>query len=206
MSTALVTPPVCNTCSQTPAAIPGPPGNQGAPGANGTNGLDAVTTTIAQFTMPALGANVVVPVFNSRWLSVGQNVFVQFAGYMQVAALPTGQSVQLTNISTGSGASDLYPGNAVPGTVIPVASTVSAAGIAGPTIALVSGQGLLLNGVATILTPAVGVNSRIFLQRAPTDGSIAVVAEDVPSRVAGVSFKVISSVGTDNQPVNWFLQ
>lgn len=80
--------------------------------------------------MPAEGANVVAAVADSSWMTLGQVLFVQVAGYMQVMALPTALSVTLQNLENI--ASSIYPGNAAPATAIPNASKVSPGGVTGP--------------------------------------------------------------------------
>lgn len=101
----------------------------------GATGQGAYTTTTAAFTMPAVSATVVVPVTSSVWLTIGQIVYVQSAGYMRVSAVPTTTSVTLTN----EGAA----GNAAPAAVIATTRTVSAAGEPG---ALTGAAGGVLAG------------------------------------------------------------
>lgn len=117
-----------------PQQVPGPEGPSGTNGTNGTDGENAYTLTTAAFTMPNEGDTVVVAVANSDWMvpspSQDSIVFVQFAGYMQVASTPTSTSATLKNISAA--ASSLYPNNAAPGTNIPGSSRVSPGGIQGP--------------------------------------------------------------------------
>lgn len=122
----------CATCpDEATTQIPGPQGPAGTPGTNGTNGADAYTALTASFVMPAELANVQAHVGHTDWLTVGQLVFVQFAGVLQVVSKDTALLVTLKNLAdTGAG---LYPGNAAPATVIPNLSTVSASGAQGTT-------------------------------------------------------------------------
>lgn len=53
---------------------------------NGTNGVNAFTVTTADFVVPAIGATVAITVGNSSWITIGQNVFVEDAGYFEVTA------------------------------------------------------------------------------------------------------------------------
>lgn len=87
---------------------------------SGAQGQSAYTTTTAGFTMPAVSSTVTVPVASSSWMSIGQVIYVQDAGYMRVSAVPTTTSVTLTNVGT--------TGNAAATTVIATTRTVSAAG------------------------------------------------------------------------------
>jgi hypothetical protein len=109
-----------------PQGIVGPQGPEGATGAAGTNGNNAYSATTASFVMPAYSGSVTVQA-PSSWMSVGQMVFVQFAGYMQVTALPDASHATLENPADGTN----YPGNAAPTTVIPTSSTISASGTQG---------------------------------------------------------------------------
>lgn len=147
-------PDCCTPCSvPETVAVPGPQGPPGVNGTNGTNGINAFTATTANFTMPAEGGSVTVNVGNSQWATIGQIVYVQTAGYMQVTAKPTTTSLTLVNLeNTGTSA---YTPNAPPGTVIPAASTISPAGLQGPA-GTVSGDVMLksqnLAGLADLPT------------------------------------------------------
>lgn len=63
-------PSPCSPCGTVPQAvnIPGSPGNDGAPGPS------AYSTISTQFTVPAVGATVLVSLLNTGWLVVGQAV------------------------------------------------------------------------------------------------------------------------------------
>lgn len=87
---------------------------------SGATGQSAHTTTTAGFTMPAVSATVTVPVVSATWLTIGQMLYVQSAGYMRVSAVPTTTSVTLENVGLA--------GNAAPTTAIATSRTVSAAG------------------------------------------------------------------------------
>lgn len=130
-------PPDC--CEPVVTSIPGEPGADGADGAAGTNGVNAFTATTAQFTMPAELATVVVNVGTSAWATIGQAVFVQFAGHFAVTAKPSSTQVTLRNLEDTP--NDAYLSNVAPGTIIPSGATISPAGIQGPQGA--SGSGTL---------------------------------------------------------------
>jgi len=99
---------------------PGPAGAAGTNGTDGADGLNAYTATTADFTMPAIGADVTVDVLSSDWMTDGQWLFVQFAGTMQVQSRPSALQVILRNPG--------FTDNAVAATNIPTASTVSPGG------------------------------------------------------------------------------
>lgn len=97
----------------------------GAPGEDGLDGVNAFTLTTSDFTMPAMGGSVSVAVGDTSWMAVGQILYVQNAGDMQVAAVTTANLVSLTNLETAGGA---YSANAAPGTNITSGSKVSPSG------------------------------------------------------------------------------
>lgn len=88
----------CTPCCATPqnVQVPGVAGAAGAAGSDGSNGISAYTVTTADFTVPAVGANVTVPVGNSSWMVVGQPIFVQGPANFVVSSKPDTTSVILT--------------------------------------------------------------------------------------------------------------
>lgn len=93
-------------------------------GPAGENGLNSFTLTTAQFTVPAIGANVTLAVSNTNpytglWAQPNQDVFIRDAGYYRVVS-STATSIVVTNLG--------IIGNAVPGTVIVIARYVVPAG------------------------------------------------------------------------------
>lgn len=119
------------TCQPVTIDIPGSPGTPGAPGAAGANGQNAYTLTGAAFTMPAEGA--IAPsllVGNSAFMAVGEFVFLQTIGTLQVTAIVDGTHVTLKNPkNTGTGE---YQFNAAPGTVAGIGTRLVPAGQQGP--------------------------------------------------------------------------
>lgn len=105
--------------------MPGPAGAAGAAGAAGSNGNNAYTTTTAQFTQPAVGADVTVSVTLSSWASVGQVVYISTAGYFTVQSKPDSTHLSVRNLG--------YTGNAAPATIIATSQTVSPGGLQGAT-------------------------------------------------------------------------
>lgn len=123
----------CSDC-ETPNVqnIPGAAGADGADGADGDDGVNAYTTTTAQFTMPdgTIPANpVTVSVVSTAWMAVGQTLYVQNAGWMQVSTINSPTSVSLLNLEDGTGA---YAANVAPATAVALGSKVSPGGIQGP--------------------------------------------------------------------------
>lgn len=115
----------CVPCPDIPITqVPGPAGADGAPGTDGTDGSNAFTDTTAGFTMPAVSANVTVAVADTGWMSVGQVVFVENAGYFTVNSVLSAVSVSLTNLG--------YDGNAAPASLIASSQHVSPGGLVGP--------------------------------------------------------------------------
>lgn len=126
----------CNQCDeQTSVAVPGPSGDDGVDGANGTDGVNAFTTTTAQFTMPAVDAEVTVSVVNSDWASVGQVVYVKVGGstgYFEIISIPNSTSLELENLG--------YDENSIAATIFASGAKVSPAGPKGVDGTPASGQ------------------------------------------------------------------
>lgn len=128
------------------AVIPGPKGPPGVSGSDGEDGTNAFTTTVNAFNMPAGNGQAGVTVLSTEWMTVGQIVYVQTAGWMRVDAIPSPTTVNLTNLEVGGA----YSENAAMGTVITGGSKVSPGGLQGPTGP--SGRGALVE--VPFLTPA----------------------------------------------------
>jgi hypothetical protein len=124
----------CQPCDTDPVVVnvPGPQGAAGTNGTNGTNGADSFSYTTAQFTVPAFGVSVVVPLAATSFLpeSVAGQFFVsvQGCGYLQVTDV-TGLNVTLQNPLAGV----LGIPNAIPTTIIPTNALVTLAGALGAT-------------------------------------------------------------------------
>jgi hypothetical protein len=114
-SPTLISAQCCTPCDgiQT-VQVPGTPGATGAAGADGDDGIDAFTFTTAAFLMPGYGANVSVLVLDTSWMVVGQTLFVESAGFMVVASIPSANQVSLTNPAT-AGPGGAYSTNHAPG-------------------------------------------------------------------------------------------
>lgn len=125
--------------------MPGPAGEDGTDGAAGAPGENAFTFTTANFTMPAVGGTVTVSVQDSDWASVGQVVYSEFAGYMEVTARPSPVSMTLENLG--------YAGNAAPGTIVPLAHEISPAGLQGPAGSAPGGAVLAANNGLDFASP-----------------------------------------------------
>jgi hypothetical protein len=100
----------------------GASGANGANGTNGTNGIDAFDSITANATQPNVGSAVTVTMVKPAWISVGQVIYVELAGYYTVNTV-VGTSVSLINLG--------YPGNLAPGGTILLGASVSAAGLIG---------------------------------------------------------------------------
>lgn len=75
----------------------GDKGNTGSPGDDGDDGAAALTTTLALFVQPAVGASVVVSVDDSTLFAGGQQAYVVTGGYYDVTAVVPG-SITLRNL------------------------------------------------------------------------------------------------------------
>ena len=103
----------CSPCDgEASVQVPGPTGAAGTNGTNGTSGVNAFSTLDGGFTMPAELSDVTVAVSDSTWMGkvevaavIGQVVFVELAGYMEVQSRPTTTSVILKNLQDVSAAS-----------------------------------------------------------------------------------------------------
>ena len=107
------------------SAVPGPQGPAGAAGTNGTNGEDAFTTTSAQFTVPAVGANVTLTLTDASFvpqISNGAELYLSVgnAGYFKIVS-KSGNDVVVTNPTLASA-------NAAPTTVIASGAIVTVSG------------------------------------------------------------------------------
>jgi hypothetical protein len=98
-------------------------------GPAGTDGENAYSETTANFTQPAVSANVTVSIsevgqFTAVWAQPGQVIFIETGGYYTVVSAASG-TMTITNLG--------YSGNAAPAATINTGSGVSPAGIKGDT-------------------------------------------------------------------------
>lgn len=109
--------------------IPGPAGADGADGANGADGQSAVTELTAAFTMPAELGSDTATVTSTAGLTIGQNVYVQNFGTLQVTGILSANQATLMNLMDT--ATDAYMGNAAPGAVAGIGSRIGPSGVQG---------------------------------------------------------------------------
>lgn len=89
--------------------------------------------------MPAEGASVTIVTSSSTaFMAVGQVVYVQFWGWMQVTAKPSTTQVTLLNLEDT--AASEYTENAAPGTVLPAGAYIVPGGLQGPAGSITPGD------------------------------------------------------------------
>ena len=186
--------------------IEGAAGTDGSPGAAGTN---AYTLTTADFEVPIPGSNVTVAVADSTWITVGQVLFIQGAGWFTVVSKPTTQSVLVTYVNTGinanagatiSAGAQISPGGAVP-TVLPAISDYQLAGSQAltNTYAQILGAQVTLNGGTYLLmaTARFDMAGATFAADRPVSAKLACTTNtvaDVPNSIVGTSTGVTSTI------------
>lgn len=89
-------PPNCACPTPVTTNVPGSPGENGT---NGTNGTNAFTTTTANFIVPSLNSSVGITVANSAWMTVGQIVFIQNAGFFSVNSVSSSTAATVTYLN-----------------------------------------------------------------------------------------------------------
>lgn len=109
----------CNCACPNPV-ITDVPGVEGAPGTNGNAGANAFSLVQVAFTVPAISGSVLVTVDDNRWMTIGQNVFVQGAGNFSVASKAGTTVASLTYLS--------YQGNTNAGAAIGIGAQISPSG------------------------------------------------------------------------------
>lgn len=107
--------------------VPGVAGADGAAGEDGVNGVNAFTTVASPgFNVPAPAGTVTIPVGNSTWMVVGQNIFIEGPANFEVVSIPGPSSVELEFLD--------YQGDVAMGTPIAAGAGVSLGGLEGPPI------------------------------------------------------------------------
>jgi hypothetical protein len=135
--------------------------------------VNSFTATTAPFTQVAGSTNTAsIPVSNSSWMTIGQVVFVQTAGYFTVASLPDATHAILTNLG--------YPGNATNGTVIATSQNISPGGLIG------SSGSVTTNNVFSVGDSDFTTNSNTLVAIAGLSWTLfANTAQKVPFRCTG---------------------
>jgi len=163
-----------------------PSGAQVSPGgvagaASTSTGANAYDATTASFTMPAAAGTVNIAISNTGWLGVGQEVFIQGAGYFNV------QSISSPTIFVGVNSN--YPGAAAPGTTIGSGAHVSPAGLIGPQGAGGAGLNAFTILSASFVQPATSSTVAVVV------GTTAWMVVNQVIYVAGGGYYSVSSIG-----------
>lgn len=180
----------CSPCDgEASVQVPGPTGAAGTNGTNGTNGVNAFSTLDGGFTMPNELSNETVDVSDSTWMSDGQLLYIETAGWMEVQSQPSDTQVILKNLEVA--ASSLYTGNAAPGDPISDLSKVSPGGLQGP-------AGVSSNAAPDDATYLTVIANATLTSEVPLDGKGTglVTFDDVGDTVT------VTAIGTaDNEQV-----
>jgi hypothetical protein len=207
MEALLTSTDCCNRCDDDPVIenIPGGNGQDGQDGAPGDPGENAYTTLTAGFTMPEgaesahdgepahEGRDVTIDVVSTEFMVqrqgavLGQILYIQHAGYMEVREIVSPTKVKVRNISNA--AEDIYPQNAPEGANIPANARVSPGGIQGPK-GLAPDDALLRDENLQDLEDPIearenlGLGTSAVLNAGKLHGNVALVDDD-PSLTAG---------------------
>lgn len=104
--------------------VPGVKGDDGGDGDGGANGSNAWTTLTLEFEVPAINGSAEAEVGDSTFITPGQIIYLQGAGYFEATGKADNNHVTLKNLG--------YIGNAPEGTLIISGSQLSPAGRQGP--------------------------------------------------------------------------
>lgn len=146
--------------------------------ATGSNAYDA---TSASFVMPAAAAAVSISISNTAWVGVGQEIFIQGAGYFSVASITSPTVFSATNSN--------YPGAAAPGSTIASGAKVSPAGVIGPQGAGGAGLNAYTTLTSNFTQPAAGSTVTVVV------GSTAWIAPTQNIYIQGGGYYSVSSIG-----------
>jgi len=125
----------CQPCSTVPPTqIVGAQGPAGAAGTSGSDGTDAFAIVQAPgFTIPAVGNDVLAPVSNTAWMTVGETV-IAGTGFGGPVCGPANFTVISINSATTVTLRALaYPGDAVNPATIATSALLAPSGLRGPT-------------------------------------------------------------------------
>ena len=111
------------------------------------NGVNACTTTGANFTQPAVAANVSVTFLSTAWMAAGQVVYIASGGYYSVSSITSSTVAVLTNLG--------YVGNANVGNTVVLGSAAVPGGV--------QPSAVLLGGTMAPAKPSV-VNASAYSQ------------------------------------------
>lgn len=174
--------PVTSGAKVTPSAVAN----------NGQDGLDATTVTTANFTVPGKGNPTVPPIVvaNSDWATIGQNVFIEGAGYFLLTAKPDSQHMTLTYLNIAA--------NTNAGLLIGAGAQISPAGpsqLTGalPTAITDNSTGTQSNTIAA----GAGVQTLAFYIEAATIANGDLLTDYVP----GFKFKILKFDARCSKPV-----
>ena len=138
-------------------------GATGVAGADAVDGVNAFTSLLSAFTVPAVGAEAVAEVGDTSWIVPSTNVgtateidgqilVLQFAGHFLATSVVDATHVTLYNLG--------YPYSAAAGTAIPVAAALGVGGMAGTAGTVAAGSLLVVNDLSDVNS---AVNARANL-------------------------------------------
>lgn len=105
-----------------PPGLPGTSGGSGEKGDTGPAGINAFTALTSPFVMPTSNHHADIYVGNTEWMSVGQALFIESAGYLLVESITSSTLLNVRGLE--------LTGNAAAGTTIAAGKKVSPGGYA----------------------------------------------------------------------------